>query len=46
MIYALEPVNPNLKYTIFPDMGHGEIAGLWGRAVFYAWLLNQQNSNV
>ncbi|MDP8244273.1 MAG: dienelactone hydrolase family protein [Candidatus Hinthialibacter antarcticus] len=46
MIYALEPVNPNLKYTIFPDMGHGEIAGLWGRAVFYVWLLNQQNKNV
>ncbi|MBZ0255323.1 prolyl oligopeptidase family serine peptidase [bacterium] len=46
MIYALEPVDPNLKYTIFPEMGHGEIAGLWSRAAFYIWLLNQKNTNV
>ncbi|MBI1388856.1 MAG: prolyl oligopeptidase family serine peptidase [bacterium] len=42
MINALEPVNPDLMYTIFPNVDHGGVAGVYQRISFYAWLLQHR----
>ncbi|MBN2327036.1 MAG: dienelactone hydrolase family protein [Candidatus Omnitrophica bacterium] len=38
MIHALEPVNANLRYSIFPEQGHN-IGGVYQRPELYVWFL-------